>query len=563
MTIDKNIENALIKEGVLTKENLDRVLSEHARTGENLTAIIERLEFATQEDIIKAISKHYEIPYEEITEEYVNPQVITLIKPDLARKFKTIPVNQIAGQLTVAMSDPLNLLALDTLSFTVGKKIKPIICKEETINRLIDRFFPEKKPPEYVPETYAGAGTYYYTSEEEPEQIEANAEAAPIIRLVNLTISQAMKSRASDIHIEGRKKEVVVRFRIDGVLRQISAFPKTIQGSIIARIKVMSGLDIAERIKPQDGRFSVKTATGTEVDFRVSTYTSVTGESAVIRILDQAKSEVDIAQLGFTPKELSAIQNVLARPSGMIIVSGPTGSGKTTTLYAMLNRVISVERKIITIEDPVEYRLDLIDQISINTRRGLTFPSVLRSVLRQDPDVILVGEIRDEETAQIAVQAALTGHLLFSTLHTNSPAEVFGRLRNLGVERYYVSDIIRMVIGQRLIRKLCTNCRAPYDPKTDELLALGFTGEGNKMTFFNPQGCDRCDNTGYKGVTGVFEVMVVDEEIKELLEEDAPTDKINHETRRHGTVTMWQNARRMVSEGIVSFRDIVRVVPKD
>jgi type IV pilus assembly protein PilB len=392
MIIDKNIENVLIKEGVLTKENLDRALSEHMRTRENLTGIIERLGFATQEDIIKAISKHYENPYEEITEEYVNPAVIKLIKPNLARKFKTIPVNQIANQLTVAMSDPLNLLALDTLSFTVGKKIKPIICKEETIKRLIDRFFPEDKSGVDLSETGAGAGTYYYTSEEEPERIEVNAEAAPIIRLVNLTLSQALKARASDIHIEGGKKEVIVRFRIDGVLRQVSAFPKNVQGSIIARIKVMSGLDISERVIAQDGRFSIKTATGSEVDFRVSTYTIVTGESAVIRILDQTKSEIDIAQLGFTPKELAAIQEVLTRPSGMILVSGPTGSGKTTTLYAMLNRINSIERKIITIEDPVEYRLALINQFSINVRRGLTFPSVLRSALRQDPDVILVGE---------------------------------------------------------------------------------------------------------------------------------------------------------------------------
>jgi type IV pilus assembly protein PilB len=563
MIIDKNIEKALIQEGVLTKEELDRALSEHKRTQENLTGIIERLGLATQEDIIKAISKHYEIPYEEITEEYVNPAVIKLINATLARKFKTIPINQIANQLTVAMSDPLNLLALDTLSFTVGKKIKPIICNEETINRLIDRFFPEEKPSVDLSETGAGVGTYYYTSEEEPERIEANAEAAPIIRLVNLTLSQALKSRASDIHIEGGKKEVIVRFRIDGVLRQVSTFPKKVQGSIIARIKVMSGLDIAERVRAQDGRFSIKTATGSEVDFRVSTYTIVTGESAVIRILDQTKAEIDIAQLGFTPEEQDIIKEVLTRPSGMIIVSGPTGSGKTTTLYAMLNRINSIERKIITIEDPVEYRLALVNQFSINARRGLTFPSVLRSALRQDPDVILVGEIRDEETAEIAVQAALTGHLLFSTLHTNSPVEVFGRLKNLGVEGYYLSDVMRLVIGQRLMRKLCPNCKTPYEPKTDELLALGFTGEERRMTFFNSHGCERCDNTGYKGVTGVFEVMVVNEDIRDLLEQGASNDTINHETRRQGTVTMWQNARRMVGEGIVSSRDMVRIVPKD
>ncbi len=563
MIIDKNVVQVLVKEGIVTEEQLKRAFLENKKTGENLTGIIERLGFADEEKIIKAISKHYEIPYEEITADYIDPKVIQLIKPDLARKFKTIPVNLIANQMTVAMSDPLNISALDTLSFTLGKKIKPIVCKVETINKLIDQFFAEKEPEPDLSDPRVGAETYYYTSEQEPERIEADANAAPIVRLVNLMITQALKSRASDIHIEGGKKDVIARFRIDGVLRQVNAFPKKIQGSVIARIKVMSNLDIAERIKPQDGRFSIKTATGTEIDFRVSTYSTVTGESAVIRILDQSKSETSIAELGFMPQEMDSIREILTRPSGMILVSGPTGSGKTTTLYAMLNEINTIEKKIITIEDPVEYRLPLVNQTTVNTRRGLTFPIVLRSALRQDPDVILVGEIRDSETALIAVQAAMTGHLLFSTMHTNSPAEVFGRLRDLGVERYYIGDVMRLVIGQRLVRKLCPDCREPYAPKTDELLMLGFRGDERDMTFYLPRGCDRCNNTGYRGVTGIFEIVVVDEDIKELLEQGAATDKIKHEARRHGAVAMWQNAKRKVGEGVISSRDMVRVIPKE
>lgn len=563
MIIDKNVAQVLIREGVLTQGDLDRALLENRKTGQNLSAIIARLGFADEQTITKTISKHYEIPYEEIDAEYVDPEVIRLIKPDLARKFKTIPINLIANQLTVAMADPLNLAALDTLSFTLGKRIKPIICRQETIEQLIDHFFSVPQPPAEIPEAHLDANTYYYTSEEEPERIDVNADAAPIIRLVNLTISQALKARASDIHIEGGKKEVIVRFRIDGALRQINTFPKQVQGSVIARIKIMSSLDIAERVRPQDGRFSIRTATGTDIDFRVSTYSTVTGESAVIRILDQSKSEVHIAELGFTPREMDTIRSVLGQSTGMILVSGPTGSGKTTTLYAMLNEINTVEKKIITIEDPVEYRVGLVNQITINVRRGLTFPTVLRSVLRQDPDVILVGEIRDSETVQISVQAAMTGHLLFSTLHTNSPAEVFTRLADLGVEKYYIADVTRLVIGQRLIRKLCPGCKAAYDPKTDELLALGLTGDERAWTFFNPHGCAQCENTGYQGVTGVFEVIAVNEDIKELLEQGAPTERINHEARRHGTVTMWQNARRMVGEGIISSRDVMRVVPKD
>jgi type IV pilus assembly protein PilB len=563
MIIDKNVAQVLVHEGIVTNEQLDRAFQENKRTGENLSGIIARLGFADEEKIIKAISKHYEIPYEEITAEYIDPKVIQLIKPDIARRFKTIPVNLIANQMTVAMSDPLNLSALDTLSFTLGKKIKPIVCKAETIDKLIDHFFTEKEPAPTLSDPATGADTYYYTSEEEPERIEIDAEAAPIVRLVNLLISQALKSRASDIHVEGGKKEVIVRFRIDGLLKKINTFPKKVQGSVIARIKVMSGLDIAERVKPQDGRFSIRTATGHEIDFRVSTYTTVTGESAVVRILDQSKSDIHLDQLGFTPEELTSIRQALGRSSGMILVSGPTGSGKTTTLYAMLNEINSIERKIITIEDPVEYRVPLVNQIAVNTRRGLTFPIILRSALRQDPDVILVGEIRDSETAQISMQAALTGHLLFSTVHTTSPAETFGRLGDLGVEKYYISDAMRLVIGQRLVRKLCPDCKQRYVPKTDELLMLGFRGEERDLAFYQPRGCDRCDNTGYRGMIGVFEVIVINEEIKELLEQGVPADKIRHETQRHGTVTMWQNAKSKLSEGLISSRDMVRVVPKE
>lgn len=562
MIIDRNIEGVLIQEGTLTKDQLGRALAEHKRTRENLTNIIERLGFSTEDEMIKSISKHYEIPYEEITEEYVKPEVIGMIKPELARKFKTIPINLIANQLTVAMSDPLNLMALDTFSFASGKKIKPIICKESTINKLIDHFFGKEKEVYDAIEDSVDEGFYYYSSEEKSEQVEVDANAAPVIRLVNIIVSKAIKMRASDIHIEGNKKNVVVRFRIDGVLREMNSLPKKMQPSLIARIKVMSRIDIAERVRPQDGRFFITMNDGKEVDFRVSTYSTIYGESAVIRLLDQTKSEVKLSNLGLSRKEMEGILTVSNRNSGMVIVCGPTGSGKTTTLYAVLNEINTVEKKIITIEDPVEYRLAMINQIPINPRRGLMFDTVLRAALRQDPDIILVGEIRDIETARIAVQASLTGHLLLSTLHTTTPAEAFGRLIEMGIERYYVSDGISMVIGQRLVRTICQDCKEPYRPSMDELLGLGIKGDKEEMAFFRSPGCERCDYVGYRGVTGIFEVIEVNDDLREMISKSRTPNEIKMEARRHGMVTMWENAITKVIEGKITSKDVMMIVPR-
>jgi type IV pilus assembly protein PilB len=564
MIIDQNIANVLIKEGVISREQLDQTLAEHRKTKENLTKIIGRLGFATDEMIKKTISKYYDVPYQELTKEYVEPNVIKMIKPEIARKFKTIPVNLIANQLTVAMSDPLNLIALDTLSFTVGKKIKPIVCKEETINRLIDHFFGTDEKIEDILDEPVGDSLFYYKTEEEPEKIELDPNAAPIIRLINFLLAQAIKMRASDIHFEGQPKLMSVRFRIDGVLKEIRKLPKKLQPSVIARIKVLASLDIAERVRPQDGRFSIKSVQGGEVDFRISTYSTIAGEAAVIRILDQSRSHVKIEDLGLGPEQFSKILPVLQRPSGMILVCGPTGSGKTTTLYAMLNEINTIEKKIITIEDPVEYRLPLINQIPINVRRGLTFPAVLRAALRQDPDIILVGEIRDKETAEISVQAALTGHLLLSTLHTNSPVESFGRLTDMGVERYYVTDVLSMVVGQRLIRRLCKKCREPYQPSVDEVLGLRKLEGGEEITtFFKARGCEECDFTGYKGVVGIYEIIVMNDDIREVLRRDGSIDAVRHEARRQGSVSMWENALTKVNEGLISSQDVIRFVPRE
>jgi type IV pilus assembly protein PilB len=562
MIIDKNIGKILIKDGLLTLEQLNQALSEHRKTKENLTSIIERLGYSTEEEIIKSISRQYEVPYEEITEDYVKPDVVTLISPELARKFKTIPINLIANQLTVAMSDPLNIMALDTLSFTSGKKIKPIVCKEDTINRLIDYFLGTEDEMKRALESYDADGSHYYITEEETEDIDQEPDAAPIIKLVNTIISRALKMRASDIHIEGGRNNVVIRFRVDGILREIDTLPKKVQPSVIARVKVLASIDIAERVKSQDGRFSLRLPNGKEIDFRVSTYSTVAGESAVIRILDQAKSQVNISHLGLSTHEITAILDMLKKSSGMVLVCGPTGSGKTTTLYAMLNEINTVEKKIITIEDPVEYRLDLVNQIAINPRRGLTFPSVLRSALRQDPDILLVGEVRDVETAEISIQGALTGHLILSTLHTNSAVEAFGRLVDMGIERYYVGDVITMVIAQRLVRRLCPSCKVPYEPSMDELISLTITEKGKDMTFYRAQGCERCDYSGYRGVTGVFEVIFVEDDIKELILQGESVGKIKEEAKRHGAISMWENSVQKIKDGIISLADVVKVVPR-
>lgn len=560
MIIDKNIAKVLIEDGVLTREQLHKVLEEHHKTKENLTAIIERLGYSTEDEIIKVISKHYEIPYEEINEEYIDKDVITMIKPELARKFKTIPLNLIANQLTVAMSDPLNLIALDTLSFTSGKKIKPIVCRENTIERLIDHFFgPQKEAAqESQKESF-----YYSVFEEDQETIEVDVNAAPVIRIVNILLIQAVKSGASDIHVEGGKGEVLVRFRIDGVLHKIKSLPKKVQPALIARIKVMAGLDIAERVKPQDGRFFIRMNSGQEVDFRVSTYSTIFGESSVLRIMDQSKASVSAMDLGMSEQELSFVKKALDSHAGMILVCGPTGSGKTTTMYAVLNEINTMDRKIITIEDPVEYRIPLANQISVNTKRGLTYPTVLRSALRQDPDVLLVGEIRDSETAQISNQAALTGHLVISTLHVTSPEKAFGRMSDLGVEDFYIADTISLVIGQRIVRMLCDACKEPYTPTIDELVALGIRDTSEGVTFARPVGCGACDQTGFRGMTGVFEVLFVNSDLRDYIREKRSPEEIKDEARRHGMDTMWENALEKVKQGAISSEDIVRIIPRE
>ena len=560
MIIDKNIAKVLIEDDVLTREQLHKVLEEHYRTKENLTGIIERLGFSTEDEIVKVISKHYEIPYEEINEEYIDRDVITLIKPELARKFKTIPINLIANQLTVAMSDPLNLIALDTLSFTSGKKIKPIVCRENTIERLIDHFFGSQ---EDVARESQKESFYYSVFEEDPESIEVDANAAPVVRIVNIVLVQAVKSGASDIHIEGGKGEVLIRFRVDGVLQKIKSLPKKVQPALIARIKVMAGLDIAERVKPQDGRFFIRMNSGKEVDFRVSTYNTIFGESSVLRIMDQSRASVTAMDLGMSDQELLLVKKALDSNAGMILVCGPTGSGKTTTMYAVLNEINTMDRKIITIEDPVEYRIPLANQISINTKRGLTYPTVLRSALRQDPDVLLVGEIRDSETAQISNQAALTGHLVISTLHVTSPGKAFGRLSDLGVEDFYIADTITLVIGQRIVRKLCDSCKESYHPTTDDLLFLGIRDNSENMTFSKPVGCGVCDQTGFKGMTGVFEVFFVNSDLRDFIREKMSPGEIKEEARRHGMTTMWENAVEKVKQGEIFFEDIARIIPRD
>jgi type IV pilus assembly protein PilB len=558
--LDRNVAKVLIDDNVLTGEQLQKVLDEHYKTKENLTRIIERFEFSTEEELVKVISSHYEIPYEEINEDYVDREVIALIKPDLARRFRTIPLNLIANQLTVAMSDPLNLIALDTLSFTSGKKIKPIVCPEATIDKLIDHFFGSAKEVEQKSRTES---FYYSVYEEEAEAVEADANAAPVIRVVNILLVQAVKSRASDIHIEGGKGEVLVRFRMDGLLRKIKSFPKKIQPALIARIKVMAGLDIAERVKPQDGRFFIRMNNGKEVDFRVSTYSTVFGESSVLRILDQEKSQVTSDKLGMTDAELKHTRDVFGSSSGLILICGPTGSGKTTTMYAILNDINTIDRKIITIEDPVEYRIPLANQISVNVKRGLTYPIILRSALRQDPDVLLVGEIRDGETAQIAAQAAATGHLVVSTLHVTAPAKAFGRLNDLGVEDFYIADAVSLVIGQRIARTLCDSCKETYKPSLDELLKLGIREQTDDITFARPVGCPSCDNTGFRGMTGVYEVLSVNNDIRDFVRERRSPQEIRDEAKRLGMTTMWENALDKLKQGKLFFKDVLRMIPRD
>lgn len=548
----------LVNKGLINREQLDAALKKQEKTSRRLGEILVEERTLTQDQLNGALAERLGVESIELGEYDIDSLAATMVPEKLARRYGAVPVKFVdENTLLVAMVDPTNVFAIDDLRMMTGYDIKPAIASAEDvfgkiskIHRLGESLGAEvEEEEETIDETSIEA------------DIREVASGAPIVKLVNGVISQAVDDSASDIHFEPQEKELVVRFRIDGVLHEIMSVPKRMQSGVLSRLKVMSDIDIAERRIPQDGRIGL-TVGGKSIDVRVASMPTVFGEKIVLRLLDKSSVLLSLTDLGFSEKAMTRFERSYQKPYGAILVTGPTGSGKSTTLYAALNVLNTKEKNIITVEDPVEYRLGGINQTQINPKAGLTFASGLRSILRSDPDIVMVGEIRDRETAQIAIEAALTGHLVLSTLHTNDAPGALSRLTEMGIEPFLTASAIECVLAQRLARRLCKKCKESYNPTDEALRQNGFPPEtiGKKINLYRPKGCPRCNNTGYKGRVGLYEVMLVSEAIERLTVERKSADEISRVAQAEGMITLREDGIQKVLGGLTSMEEIARVI---
>jgi len=557
-------KDILVNIGLLTEEQLEFALREQEETGERLSDVLIRLGFLSREDLTQALSAHFGLVPVKLSEYNPTPEVVARVPPPLARKYKIVPLEVKDGVLTIALSDPLDFLGLENLEKMLGTKIKAVLANEREIEQMINRLYgvEEETIDTILEELTEQDITFAQTVSEVVEETEL-AEEAPIIRLVSLLILEAFRARASDIHVEPMANKLRIRYRIDGVLHEVPAPPKRLEGAIISRIKILAGMDIAEKRLPQDGRIMVNVM-GRQLDLRVSSLPGIHGESVVMRILDKSSLLYGLTELGFLEEDLERWKSVISLPNGIILVTGPTGSGKTTTLYAVLNELNLPDRKIITIEDPVEYQISGINQLQVKPQIGLTFANALRSILRQSPDIIMVGEIRDTETAEIAVRAALTGHLVFSTLHTNDAAGAVTRLIDMGIKPFLVASALQAVMAQRLVRKVCPKCAEPAkieEPILREIEQVVGTLEG--ANFLRGKGCSECNMTGYRGRTAIFELLVVSENIRKLILQRATSYQIREAARAEGMKLLREDGWIKVYRGITTPEEVIRITQQD
>ena len=545
--------------GLATEEQIAAALGEQRETRKRLGQILVEQGIITPLDLSKALAHKFGVSFLDLTAVTFDGAAATYIDERLARRYGATPVRFLdESTLLVAMADPQNLLALDDLKIITGFDIQPAIASEEDIFGAIARIYREKAEVGENADDVAQAAL----DEESITDIRDATEEAPIVKLVNSVIAQSVDDGASDIHFEPQAKELVIRFRIDGVLHEIMSVPRRMQNGVISRLKIMAELDIAERRVPQDGRIGLMVG-GKPIDMRVATLPTVYGEKIVMRLLDKSNVMLRLEDLGFSEKALKRFQKSFTKPYGAMLVTGPTGSGKSTTLYAALNILNSPEKNIITVEDPVEYRLTGINQVQVNTRAGMTFAAALRSILRCDPDIVMIGEIRDRETAQIAVESALTGHLVLSTLHTNDAPGALSRLTEMGIEPFLTSSAVDCVLAQRLARKLCTNCKEPYTATREMLRKNDFPSEvadREDVTLYRAKGCSRCNNTGYKGRLGLYEVMIVSEAIRRLTVERKSADEISRVASAEGMKSLRDDGIEKVLLGMTSVEEIARVI---
>ncbi|MEO8504803.1 MAG: type IV-A pilus assembly ATPase PilB [Acidobacteriota bacterium] len=560
----------LLKSGKISPEQLQKALNMQKEQGGRLGTNLVKLGYLTDNQLVDFLSQHFGVPAITLEGVKIDEAIIKVIPADVARKYTILPIAKTGAKVTIAMIDPTNVFAMDDIKFMTGYNVEPVVASESSLRAAIDKYYGSthaielKKVMEEV-SSDSGDSSLEVLDEEEDinlAELEQQSEEAPVVRLVNIMLTDAIKRGASDIHIEPYEKEFRVRYRIDGLLYEMMHPPLKLREAITSRLKILAKLDIAEKRLPQDGRIKISTKIQNkpkELDFRVSVLPTIFGEKIVMRLLDKDNLMLDMTRLGFEPDSLRRFEAAILRPYGMVLVTGPTGSGKTNTLYSALQRINTPEVNIITAEDPVEFNLPGINQVQMKEQIGLNFAAALRSFLRQDPNIVLVGEIRDFETAEVAIKAAMTGHLVLSTLHTNDAPSSINRLMNMGIEPFLVATSVHLIAAQRLVRRICSYCKEPADFPPSALINAGFNEqEARTLKLFKGKGCERCSNTGYKGRVGLIEVMDVEDSIRELILSGASAYELRQKALQNGMLGLRESGLQKIRDGVTSIEEVVR-----
>jgi len=564
--VSRRLGDLLVAEGLINREQLQRALLAQKGTTEKLGSLLVRLSLVNEDQLVGFLARQYGMPSVTLSQLDIDPDVLKLVPAQMARKYEIVPVERKGNVLTLAMADPTNVFALDDVTFLTNLQVQPSVAPQGAIRKAIERNYDIQMSAigEVISELEGEVGDVEVLDEDEGAKVDIfelkeSADEAPIVKLVNMVLVDAIRRGASDIHLEPYEKVFRIRFRVDGVLHEIMTPPKRLEPALISRVKIMANLDIAERRLPQDGRIKLRYNTH-EIDFRVSTLPTIYGEKTVMRLLDKESLQLDLTKLGFDPGALEHFQKAIRSPYGMVLITGPTGSGKTTTLYSAVHTVNSPDINIMTAEDPVEYNLKGVNQVQINDEIGRTFAAALRSFLRQDPDVILVGETRDLETAQIGIRAALTGHLVLTTLHTNDCPSTVARLLEHGHPPFLVSSSLLLIVAQRLARRVCKDCREPYEADEDSLAPYGHLPQGlGSCTFYRGKGCATCNFTGMRSRVAIYEVMPVSPEIRDLILRNAPTSELREVAESQGMRTLRQAGLLKVIDGTTTVEEVLRV----
>ncbi|MCK4882170.1 MAG: Flp pilus assembly complex ATPase component TadA [Candidatus Omnitrophica bacterium] len=549
---EREVIDLLLNEGVITKATLEKAREEMKRTGLRMEKAFEKLGYITEEDIVKVCATSMGLPYVNLNDYVIDTEMLKLIPEQMVKKYRVVPLFKISNTLTVGMVDPRDVKVLDQIRKASDMEmIEPVVVSEKGIQRVLDFYYGVAGSVEEIAQSFEDEEIVHL----EEKDLMTISDEAPVVKLVNVIITKAVKESASDIHIEPEENCVRVRNRVDGLLSEMTTLSKKLQSAIISRIKVLSKMDIAESRKPQDGRIQLKLE-NRDLDIRVSTFPTVHGENVVMRLLDRSAVLLGLKQLGFLEQENITFEKLIRSPNGIVLVTGPTGSGKTSTLYSALTTISSMEKNIVTIEDPVEYELPLIRQTQVNPKADITFANGLRGILRQDPDIIMVGEIRDKETADVAIQASLTGHLVFATLHTNDAPSALARLVDMGIEPFLISSSVIGVLAQRLIRVICDKCKEKYVPSQSVLDDLGLK---KGTVFYRGKGCKKCQDSGFKGRTGVFELLIIDKEIRKMVDAKCSADEIRQKAGERGMKGLYADALIKAQEGVTTLEEVLRI----